>query len=437
MLNRYSRKDMREKWTPKRKFFNWLRVEFAVIQARIERGEIKAQIPEGFLTQIIIDPDEINRLEEEVTRHDVIAFLMHISPQLPEELRSWFHQKMTSYDPQDTALSITMVESVELLIQDVQVVMKIMKRIALTYKDTPMIGRTHGIHAEPITFGTKFAKWYSEMDRHLLRLQRLRETVAVGKLSGAVGMYTLEPEIEEVVCEELGLKPVLTTQIIPRDIISEYAATMAVIAGSLGNFCTTLRGLARTEIREVMEYFDSTQRGSSAMPHKKNPISWENITGICRDIGSRFMTAFQDQISWDERDLANSAPERLFLPEISVYLDYALARFAKSIDKMLVFPAQMKKNLEMTKGLVFSQDVQALLASKSGLPREEAYGIVQQVALRCWVSNFELDFLGKLKQNGTIRKYVTESELEECFDLQKKLRYTDDIFRMAFEKPRA
>ncbi len=432
MLNRYSRKDMGEKWSPKMKFFNWLRVEFAVMQARIERGEIKAVIPEGLLSQIIIDPDEINRIEEEITKHDVIAFLMHVSPQLPTELRSWFHQKMTSYDPQDTGLSITLVESVELLIQDVQEAMKIMKRIALEYKYTVMIGRTHGIHAEPITFGAKFAKWHSEMKRHLLRLQRLRETVAVGKLSGAVGFYTLEPEIEKAVCDRLGLKPVLATQIIPRDIISEYAATIAVIAGSLGNFCTTLRGLTRTEIREVMEYFDLNQRGSSAMPHKKNPISWENVTSICRDIGSRFMTAFQNQISWDERDLANSASERLFLPEISVYLDYALTRFSKSIDKMIVFPEQMEKNLKMTKGLVFSQDVQALLASKSGLPREEAYAIVRAEALHCWESNFELYFLGLLLENETVMKYVAEAELEECFDLNRKLRFVDDIFRMAF-----
>jgi adenylosuccinate lyase len=403
------------------------------MQARIERGEINAQIPEGLLAKIIIDPDEINRIEEEVTKHDVIAFLMHVSPQLPPELRPWLHQKMTSYDAEDTGLSLTLVESVDLLIQDVLAVMHIMERTAFEHKQTVMIGRTHGIHAEPITFGVKFAKWHEEMARHLGRLQRLRKTVSVGKLSGAVGMYTLDPDVESMVCDKLGLTPVLASQIISRDIIAEYAATIAIIAGSIGNFCTTLRGLARTEIREVMEYFDPGQRSSSAMPHKKNPISWENITGLCRDIGSRFMTAFQDQISWDERDLANSGPERLFLPEISIYLDFALARFAKSIDRMIVFPEQMRKNLGLTKGLVFSQDVQALLAEKSGLPREEAYGLVQQVALRCWESGFELDFLEELKRNETIMRHVSEPELAACFSLANKLRYVDDIFQMAFD----
>jgi adenylosuccinate lyase len=424
---------MAEKWSPKTKFFHWLRVEFAVMQARIDRGEISAKIPEGLLTRIIIDPDEINRIEEQVTKHDVIAFLMQVSPQLPEELRPWLHQKMTSYDAEDTGLSITLMESVDLLMQDVIEVMKVMKRIAFAHKETVMIGRTHGVHAEPITFGVKFAKWYSEMERHLGRLRRLRDTVSVGKLSGAVGMYTLDPDVESMVCDNLGLRPILAVQVISRDIIAEYAATLAIIAGSTGNFCTTLRGLARTEIREVMEYFDPTQRGSSAMPHKKNPISWENVTGLCRDIGSRFMTAFQDQISWDERDLTNSGPERLFLPEISIYLDFALTRFAKSIDRMFVFPEQMRKNLGMTKGLVFSQDVQALLAEKSGLPREEAYGLVQNIALHCWESNFELDFRAELERSETIMRQVTGLELAACFDLANKLRFTDAIFQKAFE----
>ncbi len=432
MLDRYSRETMRDLWSPKAKFFNWLRVEFAVLKARSDRGEIPVRIPEELLTKIIIDPDEINRIEEKITKHDVIAFLMTVSPQLPEELKPWFHQKMTSYDPQDTGLSLTLIKAIDLLAQDTQEVMKIMKRVAFDYKNTPMIGRTHGIHAEPITFGVKFAKWYSEMGRHLKRLLRLRETAAVGKLSGAVGMFTLDPNLEEVVCEDLGLKPVLATQIIPRDIIVEYAATLVNIAGSLGNFCTTLRGLARTEIREVMEYFSPDQRGSSAMPHKKNPISWENITSISRDIGSRFMTAFQNQVSWDERDLTNSASERLYLPEISVYLDFILVRFAKSIDKMLVFPGQMKKNLEITKGLIFSQDVQALLAIKSGLPREEAYGIVQRIALHCWEENYELDFFSELIKEEAVRKYVTEAELLTCFDLNQKLQFVDDIFKRAF-----
>ncbi|MBU2219362.1 adenylosuccinate lyase [Patescibacteria group bacterium] len=433
MNKRYSRKKMVNLWSDKTKFFNWLKVEFTVMQARIEREEIKAKIPKDLLRKIIINPDEIHRIEKEVTKHDVIAFLMQVSPQLPEKLQSWFHNKMTSYDPQDTGLGITLVESTKIIIDDVKQVMVVMRRIALEHKYIPMIGRTHGVHAEPITFGVKVANWYDEMNRHLLRLKRLKKAVAFGKLSGAVGMYTLDPEIEEIVCAKLRLKPTIATQIISRDIVSEYVAVMAIIAGTIGKICTTLRGLARTEIREVMEYFDPNQRGSSAMPHKKNPISWENISGICRDIGSRFMTAFQNQITWDERDLANSGSERLILPEVSVYTDYILARFTTSLDKMIIFPDQMKKNLEITKGLIFSQDVQSLLARKSGLPREQAYEIIRQEALKCWQSNFSFDFYTMLKKNRTIIEYVSEKELGECFSLKKKLQHVDYIFKKVFK----
>lgn len=433
MLKRYSREEMRGLWSPEAKFRNWLQVEFAVMQARAERGIIPFPIPVELFEKIIIDSEEINRLEKEVG-HDVIAFLMHVSPQLPSELQPWLHRGMTSYDAQDTALSLTLVESVKLLITDVEEVMDALERRAREYKLTPMVGRTHGVHAEPITFGVKLAKWYVEMARHRERLERLVETVAVGKLSGAVGMYTLDPEIEATVCDLLNLKPILATQIIPRDIIAEYAATLALIAGSLGNFCTTLRGLARTEIREVMEFFDiEKQRGSSAMPHKKNPITWEQITGICRDIGSRFMTAFQNQVSWDERDLSNSAPERLLLPEITVYLDYVFVKFAKSITKMTVLPQQMMRNLSLMNGLIYSQEVLSLLASK-GLPREEAYGIVREIVMTCWRSGFQLDFLSELEDNERVMELVSETELDACFNLDEKLKHVDHIFEEAFGK---
>lgn len=432
MIERYTREKMGKLWSPEQKFTFWLKVELAIIAARISRGEIDAKIPDDLLERVKIDPKEIDRIEAQETKHDMIAFLMHVSPQLPEELRAWLHHRITSYDIEDNALGLTLIQSVQILLDGVRKVQEVMKRIAFKYKDTPMIGRTHGIHAEPITFGSKFAKWYTEMERHRVRLERLRETVAVGKLSGAVGMYTLDPQLEGVVCWSLGLKPVLATQIIPRDIITEYSGVVANIAGSLGTFCTTLRGLARTEIREVMEFFDKKQRGSSAMPHKKNPISWESITGLCRDIGPRFMTAFQDQTTWDERDLANSAPERLFLPDISIALDFALHRFASSIDKMIVFPEQMMKNLELTKGLVFSQEVQALVAEKSGLPREEAYALVQKPALRCWESGFELDFYNEVDQDPDIMQYISPEELELCFDLKEKLKHVNVIFTMAF-----
>ena len=442
MLQRYARKDspITRIWPANEeyKFKMWLLVELTVLQARSELDEIpvslsKKQI-DRFVSEIVIDPKEINRIEKDVTKHDVLAFLMHVSPQLPKRLRPWLHQKMTSYDPGDTGLSLMLVQSIDELVVGVKRVMSVLKQRAYEFKYDPMIGRTHGIHAEPITCGVKFANWYDEMKRHLDRLFRLRQNMAVGKISGAVGMYTLPPKIEQIVCYKLGLNPIITTQIISRDLISEYCATIAIIAGSIGKFCTTLRGLTRTEIREVMEFFDREQRGSSAMPHKKNPIGLENLVGVCRDIGSRFMTAFQNQITWDERDITNSAPERLILPEISVYLDYVLHRFADTFQKMMVFPKQMRKNLRLMKGLIYSQDVQSLVAAKSGLPREDTYGIVRKVVLRCWDSNFKLSFFNELKADECIMQYVSEAELKKCFSLNEKLKYTDYIFEQVFKE---
>jgi adenylosuccinate lyase len=440
MLQRYARKEgsMIKIWPADEeyKFRMWLLVELTVIQVRSDLNEIPVKISKEQINElvekVIIDPKEINRIEKDITKHDVLAFLMHVSSQLPKNLRPWLHQKMTSYDPGDTALSLMLVQSVDEIAAGVKRVMNILKARAYEFKYDPMIGRTHGIHAEPITCGVKFANWYDEMNRHLTRLIRLKQTMAVGKISGAVGMYTLPPKIEQTVCNRLGLNPIITTQIISRDLISEYCATIAIIAGSIGKFCTTLRGLARTEIREVMEFFDREQRGSSAMPHKKNPISLENLVGVCRHIGSEFMTAFQNQITWDERDLTNSAPERMILPEISVYMDYVLHRFADTFQKMMIFPKQMRKNLRLMKGLIYSQDVQSLVAAKSGLPREDAYGMVREVVLRCWDSDFRLNFLKELKADKRIMQYVSEKELEKCFSLKEKLKYTDYIFERVF-----
>jgi adenylosuccinate lyase len=442
MLQRYIRKGspISKIWPANEeyKFRMWLLVELTVLQVRSELGEIpisisKDQIDE-LVKDIVIDPKEIDRIEREVTKHDVLAFLMHVSPQLPEYLRPWLHQKMTSYDPGDTGLSLMLAQSVDELIVGVKYVMSILKQRAYEFKLTPMVGRTHGIHAEPITFGVKIANWYDEMKRNLERLIRLRHQVAVGKISGAVGMYTIDPRVEEMVCKKLGLRPIVTTQVISRDIISEFCTTIAILAGTLGKMCTTLRGLTRTEIREVMEFFDRMQRGSSAMPHKKNPISWENITGMCRYIASLVMVAFQDQITWDERDLTNSAPERLILPETSVYMDYVLYRFTESFKKMLVFPEQMKENLDLMKGLVYSQDVQSLVAAKSGLPREEAYGLVREVVLRCWDNNFKLDFFDELRKDSAIMQYISVSELGNCFSLVEKIKYANHIFWRVFEE---
>jgi len=431
MLKRYTGNAMGDLWIALAKFTGWTKVEIASIEARIEQGEIQAVVPEGIIKTIKIDPDEIDSIEGK-TKHDVISYLMHVSPQLPTDLRPWFHHRMTSMDPQETALFMALVASLELLIADVDKLLAVIKQRSFEFKDTPMIGRTHGIHAEPITFGVKLAKWHDELQRHRSRLIEVRHCIAVGKLSGAVGMYTLDPKVEARVCEKLGLRPVLSTQIVPRDFITEYLGVLANIGGSLGCFATTLRGLTRTEIREVMEFFDFEQRGSSAMPHKKNPIGLENVVSLSRLLGGYWTVAFQNQITWDERDLTNSANERVILPDASIVLDYALNRFTGILDKLIVFPEQMMHNINMMKGLIYSQDVQALVAEKSGLPREEAYGLVREVVMRCWKSNFELDFFIALAADDQIVQYVNRDELAQCFNLAEKLKFVDFIFERAY-----
>lgn len=423
---------MKDIWSEESKFRNWARVEEAVLKAKVELGFLKISIPDNLADSLKIDPEEINHIEKEKTKHDVIAFLMHTSPQLPEELRPFWHAGMTSYDTQDTALSLQLVASVELLADRVKNLQNIIKKKAYKYKKVPQIGRTHGVHAEPITFGVKLANWYSEFSRHTARLQKLREGVAVGKISGAVGMYTLDPEIEKEACQILGLEPITATQIISRDIIAEYVSTLAIIAGTVEKIGVTIRTLQRTEILEAQEYFDSkNQRGSSAMPHKRNPISFENISGMANMMRGYAVTAFGTISTWDERDISNSGQERIFLPDASILLDYMLHRLAGSLEKIIVHPGRMKENIFLTKGLIFSQEVQTLLAQKSNLPREEAYKIVRDIAQACWDS--KKDFFEALDKNKKVRKYLSEKDLKKCFDLDAKLKHADFIFKKVFK----
>lgn len=433
MLKRYSTDEMQAIWDEKAKFLNWARVELAVIQAKNNLGMIEVEIPENLIESLEIDPEEIDRIEKEVTRHDMIAFLMHTSPQLPGQLRPHWHAGMTSYDTEDTALSLRLVASVDILKARIEKVKKILKAKALEYKNTSQIGRTHGVHAEPITFGVKLAKWYDEFARHLDRLNKLRERVAVGKISGAVGMYTLDPKVEEETCKILGLKPVMATQIISRDIIAEYVATLAIVAGTIEKIAVTIRTLQRTEIGEVQEYFDQkNQRGSSAMPHKRNPWGHENVSGMANVVRGYAGMALGTISTWDERDLANSGQERIYLPDSSILLDYMFARITREMEKWIVHPERMKENLELTKGLVFSQEVQKLLAEKSGLPREDAYKIVRDIAQDCWGK--KTDFRQALEKNKKVMKYLSEKDLAKCFDLAKKLKYADYIFENIFSK---
>lgn len=435
MLKRYSTKEMEKNWSEAYKFHCWLAVEFAVLDARCFMKELRHDISCGSLIdKIKIDPEEINRIEREVTKHDVVAFLTYVSPQLPEALKPWFHNGMTSYDVVDTGLSLQLRKSVDILLSSLTLLMEAVKKRAQEYKYTPEIGRTHGIHAEPITFGVKLANWYDELKRHYARLKQVRKIVSVGKISGAVGMYTLDPRIEETVCEKyLQLESIVSTQIIPRDIVGDYVMNLGLIAASLSKFAIDLRLLAQTEIGEIMEPFSKDQKGSSAMPHKKNPISSENISGLSRPIRSNVQVAYDNLAGcFNERSLDNSAPERVIIPDSSIALDYLFNRLAGLIENMQVFPEKMLENLNLTKGLVYSQEVMMLVAEKSKLPREEAHTLVRDVALECHAN--KKDFLQELLKSEKIMQYVSAEELGECFDLDKKLKHVDYIFEKVFNK---
>ncbi|MEK7097607.1 MAG: adenylosuccinate lyase, partial [Patescibacteria group bacterium] len=330
-----------------------------------------------------------------------------------------------------TAFNLHMKESVNILIDDLMALLIVIREKAYEYKHTPQIGRTHGVHAEPITFGVKLANWYDELKRHVNRLVNLRKNISVGKISGAVGMYTLDPKIEEMVCKRLGLKPIVATQIISRDIVGEYMNTLGLTAASIGKIALNLRLMARTEFREIMEPFSKDQKGSSAMPHKKNPIGSENICGLMRLVCANAQVAYENLANcWDERSLDNSGAERVIVPDSSIALDFAVARLKGTIRDMNVYPERMLKNINETKGLVFSQEVMMLVAEKSSLPREEAHTLIRNVAVSCWDTGE--DFLEAILRNGEIRQYVTEEQLHNCFDLKKKLRHVDHIFKMVF-----
>lgn len=433
MISRYSTEEMSQIWSNENKFRNWVKVEAAVLQAKVNLGLLKVKIPKNLVESIKIEAEEINRIEKEITKHDVIAFLMHTSPQLSEELRPYWHAGMTSCDTQDTALSLQLVASIDFMLDRVKKIKDVLKKRAFEYKDVAQIGRTHGVHAEPITFGVKLAKWHDEFNRHIDRLNKLRKRVAVGKISGAVGMYSLDPRIEEETCRLLDLEPIIATQIISRDIIAEYVSTLAIIAGTVEKICVNVRTLQRTEILEAQEYFDpKNQRGSSAMPHKRNPISFENLSGMANIMRGYAVTALGAISTWDERDISNSGQERIFLPDASILLDYMLNRLTGSIGKLIVYPEKMKENLNLTKGLVFSQNVQTLLAEKSNLPREDAYKIVRDIAQKCWESRE--DFHAALQKNKEVMKHISPKELEECFDLKNKLKHVDYIFEKVFDK---
>lgn len=424
MIERYSRPQMKRVWSDESKFNKWLEVEIAVCDAWAEMGII----PREAIPKIKLAKCNLKRMEEilKETHHDMTAFLSSVSESLGEESR-FIHLGLTSSDVMDTALSLQMVEAVELLTQDIKDLISVLAQKAMEHKYTPMIGRTHGIHAEPITFGLKLAIWVEEMRRNLQRLTEAKRVIAVGKTSGAVGTYaTVPPEVEQRACRKLGLAPSpISNQILQRDRHAQFMSTLAIIASSLEKFAIEIRGLQRTEVGEVGEPFATGQTGSSAMPHKRNPELCERICGLARLVRGYALTSMENIALWHERDISHSSTERVILPDSCLLVDYCLALFISIIKGLQVFPQRMKKNMELTKGLVFSQRVMLALIDK-GLSRQKAYELVQRNAMKAWKG--DKGFLNLLKADPEVIAALPQSDLESLFDYQYYLRYVDEIF---------
>ena len=424
MIERYSRPEMKKVWSDENKYNKWLDIEIAVCDAWAEIGVV----PRKAIPRIKMARCNMKRMEEllKETHHDMTAFIGSVSESVGEDAR-YIHMGLTSSDIMDTATSLQLIEAADILSEGIKELIEVIARRAIEFKYTIMIGRTHGVHAEPITFGLKLAVWVDEMRRNQRRLAEARKIIGVGKISGAVGTYaTVPPEVEEKACAKLELQPApISTQVLQRDRHAQFVTTLAVIASSLDKFATELRALQKTEVHEVEESFSAGQTGSSAMPHKRNPELGERVSGLARLIRGHAVTALENQALWHERDISHSSNERIILPDACFALDYILNLFTGVLSGLQVFPARMKKNLELTKGLVFSQRVMLALIGK-GLSRQKAYELVQNNASKAWKSN--RNFLTLLKQDGEVMKVIKEKELEAIFDYQYYLGHVNEIF---------
>lgn len=430
MIPRYSREVMARIWTEEHKFATWLKVELAALEALAEQGLIPAEVPQRAYRQAACDVQRILELESK-THHDVAAFVDQVASCLGEDGR-YFHFGLTSSDVLDTALALRLTEAADLLLADLNELLAVLKEQAYAYKDLVMAGRTHGVHAEPITLGLKFALWYADFKRHRARLVQARETIAVGKLSGAVGTFAhLPPEIEAGVCARLGLTPApISTQIIQRDRHAEYFLTLALIGAGVEKVALEIRHLQRTEVREVEELFAAGQKGSSAMPHKRNPVLSENLSGLARLLRANALAALENVALWHERDISHSSVERVIAPDSTILLDFMLARLTLLLKNLQVYPEQMTANLHLTRGLIFSQSLLLALIGK-GLSRDAAYRLVQAPAMRVWQEGGE--FAQRVGEDAEIGRHLTPQELAAVFDLDRYLRYTDAIFARVFE----
>jgi adenylosuccinate lyase len=429
MISRYTRPEMGKIWEPENKFGIWLQIEILACEAWTEKGAIPKNALKVIKEKAGFDIERIDEIEKKV-KHDVIAFLTSVSEHVGEYAR-FIHLGMTSSDILDTCLGVQLTQASDILIQDCKVLIEALKKKAFQYHSAVMIGRSHGVHAEPITFGLKMALWYAEMERNLVRLERARETVCVGKISGAVGTFaSCPPEIESYVCEKLGLKPVpVSTQIIQRDRLAEFFTTLAVIASSIDKFALEIRHLQRTEVLEAEECFTTGQKGSSAMPHKRNPIVSEQMCGLARLVRSNAQAALENVALWHERDISHSSVERIICPDTTILLDHMLNRFARLINNLIVYPEHMKQNLELTGGLIYSQRILLELV-KRGISREDAYQIVQRNAMKAWEKKGY--FKDLLQKDPELEKVMAKGDLEDAFSPDYHLKYVDTIFRRVF-----
>jgi adenylosuccinate lyase len=424
MIERYSRLKMKKIWSDKNKFDKWLQVEIAVCEAWADAGRIpKSALPN--IRKARVDFDRMGEILK-VTHHDVTAFLNAVGETVGEDSR-YIHLGLTSSDIMDTAQALQLREAVDLLLDDVAALIKVLEDRAVANKDTIMIGRTHGVHAEPITFGLKMALWAQEMKRNYTRLEEAKKCISVGKISGAVGTYaTVSPDIEAKACSSLGLDSApISNQVIQRDRHAQFVTTLAITAGSLDKFATEIRALQRTEILEAEEPFSQGQTGSSAMPHKRNPELCERVCGLARLIRGHSITALENMALWHERDISHSSNERVILPDACLALDYILSIFTGVMKGLQVYPDNMKRNLEITQGLVFSQNVMLALVNK-GLSRQKAYELTQRNAMQAWKTR--TPFLKLLKSDPDVSEHLNARELETLFDYRRFLKHTDAVF---------
>ena len=434
MIPRYTRPEMARIWSDENRFRTWLAVEVAATETLAAAGIVPKEAAQAIRARADFNVDRIFQIEAEV-KHDVIAFTAAVAEIVGPHAR-WFHYGLTSNDVVDTAQALLIQQASSLIAGDMERLAEALERRAFEFKDTPMIGRTHGIHAEPITFGFKIANWYSETLRNIARFQAAAEDLRVGKFSGAVGTFAhLTPELEEKMCARLGLKAAaVSSQVIQRDRHAQYLATLATVASTLDKIATEIRHLQRTEVREAEEYFSEKQKGSSAMPHKRNPVNFEQISGLARVVRSNAQAGFENVALWHERDISHSSAERIIIPDSTTLADYLLNKTANLIETMFVYPERMMANLESTRGLVFSGQLLLDLV-ESGVSREDAYRLVQSHAMRAWKEN--LDFHELILNDPEIRGRVPRAKIEHAFDLKRQLKNIDKIFARVFSNQAA